>query len=173
MSKYFSNGESQIDRGHKANAIFSKRNGNANGFSRRRRYSGDENDENTGFGVNKGQVDSDEEDDDFERGGDPLSLEELDGWIKQINMKQSVEAQSTNNPPEPEYTEEVKEDVEYKPFASKLDNNGEEEEDDELELDFIAQVQKEKTEKRASILAEQPKEEKETKVLESDSLLTE
>ena len=88
-------------------------------------------------------------------------------------MKQSFEAQSTNNPPEPEYTEEVKEDVEYKPFASKLDNNGEDEEDDELELDFIAQVQKEKTEKRASILAELPKEEKETKVLESDSLLTE
>jgi len=45
--------------------------------------------------------DSDEDDDDLDRGGDPLSLEELDGWIKQINMKQS-ELENTYKPSEPQ-----------------------------------------------------------------------
>ena len=104
MSKYFSNGESQIDRGHKAKAIFSKRKGNASGYSRKRRYSGDEGDVNTGLGIDKGFDDSDEEDDDLDRESDPLSLEELDGWIKQINMKQS-ELENTYKPSEPQQAE--------------------------------------------------------------------
>jgi len=54
MSKYFSNGEGTIDRGHlsqavnKAQEVFTKR----HGAGRMRRYSGDEDDENTGFGIN-------------------------------------------------------------------------------------------------------------------------
>ena len=68
-----------------------------------RRYSSDEDDENTGFGIKRGQIDSDEDDDDLDRGGDPLSLEELDGWMNQINMKQAAEAENSGRPTEPEY----------------------------------------------------------------------
>ena len=34
---------------------------------------------------------SSSDEDDFDRGGDPLSLEELDGWMNQINSKASAQ----------------------------------------------------------------------------------
>jgi len=89
IEKYFSNGD--VDRGHKGPEVFSKRN------TRVRRYSGDQDDPNTGFGYNAGQVDSDE--DELERGGDPLSLEELDGWMNEINQKRTHEDDIIEVPP--------------------------------------------------------------------------
>ena len=33
---------------------------------------------------------SDDDDDELERGGDPLSLEELDGWMNEINVSEAA-----------------------------------------------------------------------------------
>ena len=80
-------------------------------------------------------------------------------------MKQAAEAENSANPAEPEYVEAPKEDAEEKPFATREEDD-DDEEDDGLGLDFIAQVQKEKTEKRASILSEQSPRQEEPKAPE-------
>lgn len=82
MEKYFSNGD--VDRGHKASDNFGRRNGRA------RRYSGDNNDPNTGggfTGYDDDERDSSDEDELERGGGDLLGLEELDGWMNEINSK--------------------------------------------------------------------------------------
>jgi len=80
-------------------------------------------------------------------------------------MKQAAEAKNFGQLAEPEYIEAPEQDDEEKPFATKEDDD-DDEEDDGLGLDFIAQVQKEKTEKRASILSEQSPKQEETKAPE-------
>lgn len=82
LEKYFSNGD--VDRGHIENkdessnehkAVFSKRNGRNQPTGRVKRYNNSDQDDDF----------DDDEDDELERGGDPLSLDELNGWMNQIN----------------------------------------------------------------------------------------
>ena len=80
-------------------------------------------------------------------------------------MKQAAQAENSGRPLEPEYIEAPEEDVEDRPFGTKEEDD-DDEEDDGLGLDFIAQVQKEKTEKRASILTEQSPMQEEVKASE-------
>ena len=66
-------------------AVFSKRHGKS---GKPRRYSDDDNedDDDAGYGGHRGRTNnSDSDDDELDRNGDPLSLEELDGWMNQIN----------------------------------------------------------------------------------------
>lgn len=108
IEKYFSNGD--IDRGAGASAVFGKRVGKR---SNMRRYSDDADDLIGGVGpgtdhyriVRRDSTDSDEEE--FARGGDePLSLEELDGWMSSIN-KYAKDDSVEIIPPE----EEVKDSI--------------------------------------------------------------
>ena len=81
IEKYFSNGD--VDRGH-TQAVFSKRHGKAGGGMVRRYSSDDDEDEEQDdtYGRNKrashniGGSDSDNDDDTYEREGEPLSLDE-------------------------------------------------------------------------------------------------
>ena len=101
ISKYFSNGD--VDRGHigtdnttalsSSQTVFSKRNGKA-GMVTRYNNEDDDDDEDDGdtYGrknikaLQDNYMDDDEDDDDeLERGGDPLSIDDLDGWMNQIN----------------------------------------------------------------------------------------
>ena len=98
ISKYFSNGD--VDRGHigtdnttalSSQTVFSKRNGKAGMVTR---YNNEDDDEDDGDTYGRKNIkalqdnymdDDDDDDDELERGGDPLSLDDLDGWMNQIN----------------------------------------------------------------------------------------
>ena len=76
--------------------MFSKRNGKA-GVVRRYNSEEDDDEEDEDDGDTYGRknnkamqdnfMDDDFDDDEFERDGDPLSLDELDGWMNEINRK--------------------------------------------------------------------------------------
>jgi len=72
-----------VDRGHQASAVFSKRH---NAAGKARRYGGGSGDDLDEDEERRGGLNS-SDDDDLDRAGDPLSLEELDGWMNQINGK--------------------------------------------------------------------------------------
>ena len=78
IEKYFSNGD--VNHTDRIQAVFSKRHGKS---GKPRRYGDDDDeDEDDNYGGRRGQqANSDSDDDELDRGGDPLSLEELDGWM--------------------------------------------------------------------------------------------
>ena len=111
-----------------------------------RRYSEDDDEEEEV--VQKPINDSDSDDDDLDRGGDSLSLQELDGWMNEINTTDSAQ------PPEQEYVQSKGSDEEISPgqeaeaafLQSAIEmvkaerNDDDDDEEDELGLDFIARV---------------------------------
>ena len=101
ISNYNSNGD--VDRGHigttEQTAVllssqneYSKRNGKS-GVGRRYNNFEDDEDEEDGDGYRRGNIKAamkdnfmdDEEENELERGGGPLSLDELDGWMNDSN----------------------------------------------------------------------------------------
>jgi len=133
-----------------------------------RRYSDDAEDRLGGMEAGAEQhrilrrhsTDSDE--DELARGSDdPLSLEELDGWMSQINQfakDDSVEITApeeeskepiSDSQIEAEILRKELEDLKMSTPFEKAQEAEEEEEDDGLDLEFIAQVQKERTSLRA------------------------
>ena len=139
--------------------MFSKRQGRAQG--RARRYSDDladpvgrlDDSKDTYKVIQRQNTDSDD-DDTLERDADdPLSLEELDGWMNQINKtvkedfselkpKATIEETKDASPnAEAEYLKKELEDLQGKesPFAKLAAHEDEMEDDeDEMDLDFIA-----------------------------------
>ena len=93
ISNYNSNGD--VDRGHKQSAahssqtVFSKRNGKAGVVKRYNSEEDEDEDEGDTYGRknNKDNFMDDDENDEFERDGDPLSLDELEGWMNEINLQ--------------------------------------------------------------------------------------
>lgn len=58
---------------------------------RKRSYEEVDGDDLNGYGrIATSQCDDDDDDDDLDRRGDPLSLEELDGWMNQINNSEKA-----------------------------------------------------------------------------------
>lgn len=71
MEKYFSNGDiTRSNKPRKKDAYNSKR------------YQG---------GSSDDEMEQQDSDDDFDRDGDPLSLQELDGWMNQVNQKNELQ----------------------------------------------------------------------------------
>ena len=68
MEKYFSNGDiTRSNKPRKKDAY--------------KRYQG---------GSSDDEMEQQDSDDDFDRDGDPLSLQELDGWMNQVNQKNEL-----------------------------------------------------------------------------------
>ena len=98
IEKYFSN--ENVDKPRRqtplpTQAVFSQRNGKVGGVGRRYSSSSEEEDDlNGGYGKSSSHNDEsdDEDDDEFARqDDDPLSLDELDGWMNQINTVQRAQ----------------------------------------------------------------------------------
>ena len=68
--------------------MFSKRNGKAGVVKRYNSEEDEDEDEGDTYGRknNKDNFMDDDENDEFERDGDPLSLDELEGWMNEINL---------------------------------------------------------------------------------------
>lgn len=133
-------------------------------------------DSSDNYRIKRRNTEDSDEDDELARGADdPLSLEELDGWMNQINSRprddsnEDLMPNPTVEDTKTSPTQEANLEVEYlkkeledlrggsSPFEKAGNQEPEYEEDDDddddgLALDFIAQVQKERSTLRASQL---------------------